>query len=86
MTTAPLAPGTGTPIEHIPGISLDKIITPLTYTPPTSIPPTRIPYYPLVGHRSGLKANDLVTLASAFWIYCNETGTLYQNADEASIY
>lgn len=24
--------------------------------------------YPLVGHRRGLQANDLVTLASAFWI------------------
>lgn len=45
-----------------------------------------VPWYPLVGHRDGLRANDLVTLASAFWIYALETGTLYQNDQEASIY
>jgi len=31
-------------------------------------PVTRRPAYPLVGHRRGLRMNDLVTLASAFWI------------------
>ena len=31
--------------------------------------------YPVVGHRAGLRANDLVTLASAFWIISLHGGT-----------
>lgn len=37
------------------------------------------PWYPLVGHREGLRANDLVTLASAFWILGNEGGTAHHH-------
>lgn len=35
------------------------------------------PWYPLVGHRDGLRANDLVSLASAFWILALEGGTAH---------
>lgn len=35
------------------------------------------PWYPLVGHRSGLRMNDLVTLASAFAILKLEGGTAH---------
>lgn len=34
------------------------------------------PWYPLAGHREGLKANDLVTLHSAFVIIAMEGGTV----------
>lgn len=37
----------------------------------------RRPWYPLVGHRSGLKANDLVTLASALFVLALEGGTAH---------
>ena len=33
--------------------------------------------YPLVGHRQGLRANDLITLASAFAIIANHGGTAH---------
>ncbi len=33
-----------------------------------SQPANRAPWYPLVGHREGLRANDLITLDSAFRI------------------
>lgn len=33
-----------------------------------SQPANRAPWYPLEGHREGLRANDLITLASAFTI------------------
>lgn len=36
----------------------------------------RRPWYPLVGHRQGLRANDLTTLASALWVECLERGAL----------
>lgn len=39
--------------------------------------PNPRPWYPLVGHRRGLRANDLVTLASAFVILANEGGTAH---------
>lgn len=35
------------------------------------------PWYPIVGHREGLRMNDLVTLASAFSILANEGGTAH---------
>lgn len=38
---------------------------------------TRHPWYPLVGHRDGLRMNDLVSLASAFWILANDGGTAH---------
>lgn len=69
----------GTGIEHVithRPLTLDKI-TDMDSTPaPTPRTITRLPWYPLVGHRSGLRANDLVTLASALWIECLERGAL----------
>lgn len=66
MTTTPLTlakiPGMGTGTEHAPT------------TPRTT---TRRPWYPLVGHRQGLRANDLVTLASALWVLALEGGTAH---------
>lgn len=41
--------------------------------------PTRLPAYPLMGHREGLRMNDLVTLASAFWIISIEGGTAHSS-------
>lgn len=35
------------------------------------------PWYPLVGHREGLRANDLVSLASALFILALEGGTAH---------
>lgn len=35
------------------------------------------PWYPLVGHRDGLRANDLVTLASALFVLALEGGTAH---------
>lgn len=61
------------------GITLDKIPgmgtgteqgTPTTRT-------VRRPWYPLVGHRQGLRRNDMTTLASALWILGNEGGTAH---------
>lgn len=51
--------------------------TPLTTTEqaPTSTP--RRPWYPLVGHRRGLRSNDLVTLASALFVLAIEGGTAH---------
>lgn len=60
------------------GITLDK--TPGMGTGTEQGTPTprmvRRPGYPLVGHRRGLRSNDLVTLASALWIECLERGAL----------
>lgn len=36
-----------------------------------------LPAYPLHGHRPGLRANDLVTLHSAFVIIAQESGTAH---------
>jgi hypothetical protein len=41
----------------------------------------RYPWYPLYGHRSGLRANDPVSLASAFWIMALEGGTAHLSTD-----
>jgi hypothetical protein len=38
----------------------------------------RLPQYPLHGHREGLRANDLVTLHSAFVILAHVGGTAHQ--------
>jgi len=53
------------------GVTLNKTTTGYTMDPLTvrarqgrSI----LPRYPLMSHRDGLRRNDLVTLASAFWI------------------
>lgn len=35
------------------------------------------PWYPLVGHRDGLRRNDLVTLGSALFVLALEGGTQY---------
>lgn len=65
-------------------LTLDKITdypsTPCTPTPRTT---TRRPWYPLVGHRQGLRSNDLVTLASALWILALEGGTAHIGYDLA---
>lgn len=68
---------TGT--EHVTTprpLTLDKI-TDMDPTP-ASTPRTqdRRPWYPLVGHRSGLRRNDLTVLASALWVECLERGAL----------
>lgn len=34
-------------------------------------------HYPLVGHRMGLRANDMISLASAFAVIANHGGTAY---------
>lgn len=66
MTTTPLTlakiPGMGTGTEQAPT------------TPRTT---TRRPWYPLVGHRQGLRRNDLTTLASALWLLALEGGTAH---------
>lgn len=82
-----------TPIECIVAeirsrVSLDKPSYSTTYdhfatTPSESRLAARrlahqvAPYYPLMGHRPGLRANDLMTLASAFMILANEGGTAH---------
>lgn len=43
-----------------------------------STPRPRLPQYPLHGHREGLRANDLVTLHSAFVILAHVGGTAHQ--------
>lgn len=73
---------TGT--EHVTTprpLTLDKI-TDMDPTP-ASTPRTqdRRPWYPLHGHRSGLRANDLGTLASALWILALHGGTAYKRSD-----
>ncbi len=45
-------------------------------TPAPKITPR--PSYPLVGHRKGLRMNDLVTLASAIFILSLEGGTAHE--------
>ena len=40
-----------------------------------------LPWYPLVGHRPGLRMNDLSTLASAIFILALEGGTAHQSLD-----
>jgi hypothetical protein len=37
------------------------------------------PWYPIMGHREGLRMNDLVTLASAFSILALEGGTAHMS-------
>ncbi len=39
---------------------------------------TRQPWYPLEGHREGLRANDLETLASAFLVISYHGGTAHR--------
>lgn len=41
----------------------------------------RCPWYPLAGHRSGLRANDPVSLASAFMILALEGATAHMSVD-----
>ena len=57
--------------------SIETIIASIPDRNPVGTDPDMIkrPYYPLIGHRDGLRANDLVTLASAFWILALEGGT-----------
>ena len=56
---------------------IETIIASIPDRNPVGTDPDMIkrPYYPLMGHREGLRANDLVTLASAFWILALEGGT-----------
>lgn len=44
---------------------------------------TRYPWYPLVGHRSGLRANDMISLASALFILALEGGTAHMSPASA---
>ena len=46
-------------------------------TPAPKITPR--PWYPLVGHREGLRMNNPVTLASAIFILSLEGGTAHQS-------
>lgn len=64
-------------------VSLDKIVDDVPSTPGFRNAyqvRTRRPWYPLVGHREGLRANDLITLASAFWIISQSGGTAHNLA------
>jgi hypothetical protein len=51
----------------------------LAYPPVTRT--VRRPWYPLVGHRDGLRRNDMITLASALFILALEGGTAYMSTD-----
>lgn len=42
--------------------------------------PNALPWYPLMGHREGLRRNDPVTLASALFILALEGGTAHSPA------
>jgi hypothetical protein len=53
----------------------DSTPTPTEHAPTGTLP--RRPWYPLVGHRRGLRSNDLVALASALWILALEGGTAH---------
>jgi len=55
-----------TPIEKI----IESAISPVGV-----VQDTPRPWYPLMSHRNGLRANDLVSLASALWILALEGGT-----------
>lgn len=44
------------------------------------------PWYPLAGHREGLRANDLVTLHSAFVIIAMEGGTVEMTLTPGTIF
>ncbi len=46
-----------------------------------NVKPGALPWYPLAGHREGLRANDPVTLHSAFLILAHEGGTVHRGAD-----
>lgn len=63
---------------HPWGVSLDKVPGQGHTSRYATEPVTRRPWYPLVGHRDGLRKNDMVTLASAFWILANEGGCAHQ--------
>lgn len=58
----------------------DSTPTTTTEQGPKIMAPRR-PWYPLVGHRKGLYANDLVTLASALWVLALEGGTAHLGHD-----
>lgn len=66
---------TSDPCAYCPaGVTLDKIQpNDIRHAPGVNVATPR-PLYPLVGHRAGLRANDLVSLASALWIEANERG------------
>jgi hypothetical protein len=68
-----------TDTHTLPGITLDK--TPGRGTGTEQGNPTprmvRRPWYPLMGHRAGLRANDLNTLGSALWLLALEGGTAH---------
>lgn len=65
------APGPGITLAKTPGMGTGTEHS--TPTPRT----VRRPWYPLVGHRRGLRANDLTTLASALWVLALEDGTAH---------
>jgi hypothetical protein len=83
-TETPQVPGTTpttTPQHGASGVTLDKIhnrTNPVGTPDMVADPDCRYPWYPLVGHRQGLRANDLVTLSSAFWLLMNEGGTAHR--------
>lgn len=65
------------------GVSLDKIPGQGHTSRHATEPAPRLPYYPLVGHRAGLRRNDLGTLASALWILANAGGTAHMSCEWA---
>jgi hypothetical protein len=73
-------------IEHVPGVSLAKITDNLTdweidllaTLPKQTAKRTVYPWYPLVGHREGLRMNDPITLHSAFVVISYHGGTVHQ--------
>jgi hypothetical protein len=54
-------------------VNLDKTnpVCGMCMVAPAYTRPDTAPRYPLYGHRDGLRRNDLITLASAFWIEAN---------------
>jgi hypothetical protein len=58
-------------------VHLDNRTNPVGTPDMVADPDCRYPSRPLVGLREGLRANDPITLASAFWILANEGGTVH---------
>src|SRR3546814_4770083 len=61
-----------------PKVSLDKITRDVQVERGGANVQTRLPRYPLMGHREGLRMNDMITLASALWVLALHSGTAHQ--------
>jgi hypothetical protein len=61
------------------GVDLGKASDhcPLPYQSQSQTAKPRLPWYPIMGHREGLRMNDLITLHSAFVIIGYHGGTAH---------